>query len=364
MPARILTVDPGTPDPAAIGEAAAVLSDGGLVAFPTETVYGLGADALNPRAVERIFAAKGRPVDNPIIVHIADSNALGGLVSNVPAAAQTLIARCWPGPLTLVLPAAPVVPSVTRGGLPTVAVRMPAHPVALALIRAAGCPVAAPSANRSGRPSPTTAQHVLADLGGSVELVLDGGPTPVGVESTVLDLTCDPPVLLRPGGVSLEQLVTIVGQVTVPAPGAAAAGTAAPEVQVALERSPGTRYRHYAPRARVVLVEVPPEKVLPEEVGAAQPGAELSAAVRLLWDEGLRVGVMVTAEAASGVPEGAVVRVMGPRTDPAAVAAKLFALLRELDDAGLDAIVVEGIPEQGLGRAVMDRLRRAAGQAG
>lgn len=364
MPARILTVDPGTPDPAAIGEAAAVLSDGGLVAFPTETVYGLGADALNPRAVERIFAAKGRPVDNPIIVHIADSNALGGLVSNVPAAAQTLIARCWPGPLTLVLPAAPVVPSVTRGGLPTVAVRMPAHPVALALIRAAGCPVAAPSANRSGRPSPTTAQHVLADLGGSVELVLDGGPTPVGVESTVLDLTCDPPVLLRPGGVSLEQLVTIVGQVTVPAPGAAAAGTAAPEVQVALERSPGTRYRHYAPRARVVLVEVPPEKVLPEEAGAAQPGAELSAAVRLLWDEGLRVGVMVTAEAASGVPEGAVVRVMGPRTDPAAVAAKLFALLRELDDAGLDAIVVEGIPEHGLGRAVMDRLRRAAGHAG
>lgn len=199
IPARILTVDPGTPDPAAIGEAAAVLSAGGLVAFPTETVYGLGADALNPRAVERIYAAKGRPVDNPIIVHIADPNALGGLVSDVPTAAQILIARCWPGPLTLVLPATPVVPSVTRGGLPTVAVRMPAHPVALALIRAAGCPVAAPSANRSGRPSPTTAQHVLADLGGSVELVLDGGPTPVGVESTVLDLTCDPPLLLRPG---------------------------------------------------------------------------------------------------------------------------------------------------------------------
>ena len=363
MPARILTVDPQAPGAAAIGEAAAVLSAGGLVAFPTETVYGLGADALNPRAVERIYAAKGRPVDNPIIVHIADSDALGGLVTDVPAAAQILMVRCWPGPLTLVLPAAPVVPTVTRGGLPTVAVRMPAHPVALALIRAAGCPVAAPSANRSGRPSPTTAQHVLADVGGLVELVLDGGPTPVGVESTVLDLTCDPPALLRPGGVSLEQLVAIVGQVTVPVLGAAAAGTAAPEVQAALARSPGTRYRHYAPRARVVLVEALPE-VPPEEAGAAQPGAELSAAVRRLWDEGLRVGVMVTVEAASRVPEGAVVRVMGPRADPAAVAARLFALLRELDDAGLDAIVVEGIPEQGLGRAVMDRLRRAAGQAG
>ncbi len=349
MPARILTVAPHAPDPAVIREAAAILAAGGLVAFPTETVYGLGADALNPSAVERIYAAKGRPVDNPIIVHIAEAQALGRFVTDIPPVAQVLIARCWPGPLTLVLPAAPVVPSVTRGGLPTVAVRMPAHPVALALIRAAGCPVAAPSANRSGRPSPTTAQHVLADLGGSVELVLDGGPTPVGVESTVLDLTSDPPVLLRPGGVSLEQLVAIVGQVNVPAP----------ELQAALARSPGTRYRHYAPRAKVVLVEVPPE-----EAGAAPPAAALSAAVHRLWDQGLRVGAMVTAEAASQVPLGAVVRVMGPRADPAAVATGLFALLRELDDAGLDAIVVEGIPEQGLGRAVMDRLRRAAGQGG
>ncbi len=359
MPARILTLAPHAPDPAAIREAAAVLSGGGLVAFPTETVYGLGADALNPSAVERIYAAKGRPVDNPIIVHIAEAEALGRFVTDIPPVAQVLIAHCWPGPLTLVLPAAAVVPSVTRGGLPTVAVRMPAHPVALALIRAAGCPVAAPSANRSGRPSPTTAQHVLADLGGSVELVLDGGPTPVGVESTVLDLTSDPPVLLRPGGVSLEQLVAIVGQVTVPAPGAAAPSTTAPELQAALARSPGTRYRHYAPRAKVVLVEVPPE-----EAGAAPSAAALSAAVHRLWDQGLRVGAMVTAEAAFQVPLGAVVRVMGPRGDPAAVAASLFALLRELDDAGLDAIVVEGIPEQGLGRAVMDRLRRAAGQGG
>lgn len=341
MPARTLTVDPGTPDPEAIREAAAVISAGGLVAFPTETVYGLGADALNPRAVERIFAAKGRPVDNPIIVHIADASALGRLVTDVRPVAQTLIERCWPGPLTLVLPAAPVVPSVTRGGLPTVAVRVPAHPVALALIRASGCPVAAPSANRSGRPSPTTAQHVLADLRGSIDLVLDGGPTSVGVESTVLDLTGATPLLLRPGGLPLETLEAIIGRVAEPEPGAAPA---------ALMRSPGTRYRHYAPRARVVLVEAP----------ASTVAEQLAAAVHRLWAEGLRVAAMVTAEAASEVPSGAVVLVMGPRSEPAVIATRLFAMMRELDDAGMDAIVVEGISERGVGRAVMDRLRRAA----
>lgn len=364
MPPHVLTVASQSPDPEAIGEAAAVLAAGGLVAFPTETVYGLGADALNPSAVERIYAAKGRPVDNPIIVHIADAGALGRLVTDVPPLARTLIQRFWPGPLTLVLPAAGVVPSVTRGGLPTVAVRMPAHPVALALIRAAGCPVAAPSANRSGRPSPTTAQHVLADLRTAVDVVLDGGPTPVGVESTVLDLTSQPPALLRPGGVSFEQLAAIIGQVVVPSTATVANGTASPELQAALARSPGTRYRHYAPRAKVVLVEVVPGEAQLGEAGVTPTAAALSSSVHRLWCEGLRVGVMATAESAAGVPRGAVVRVMGSRHDPATVAAGLFALLRELDDAGLDAIVVEGIPEQGLGRAVMDRLRRAAGQAG
>ncbi|MDR7420768.1 MAG: L-threonylcarbamoyladenylate synthase, partial [Armatimonadota bacterium] len=314
---------------------------GGLVAFPTETVYGLGADALNAGAVARIFAAKGRPADNPIIVHVADEATLTGLVAAIPQTARQLIARCWPGPLTLVLPARPVVPAVTRGGLPTVAVRMPAHPVALALIRAAATPVAAPSANRSGRPSPTAAHHVVADLGDAVDLVLDAGPTPVGVESTVLDVTGAPPVLLRPGGVTLEALRAILGDVTVASPDAAAR----------TGRSPGTRYRHYAPRARVVLVEASEDRV----------GPAIAAAVRQSWDQGARVGVMVTAETASFAPPGAVVRVMGRRDDPEGIAARLFALLRELDDAGLDVIVVEGVPEHGVGRAVMDRLRRAAG---
>jgi L-threonylcarbamoyladenylate synthase len=343
MAARLIPVDRQAPDAAAVREAASLLARGGLVAFPTETVYGLGADALNAGAVERIFEVKGRPPDNPIIVHIGNPAEIDRLVTVVPAAARTLITRFWPGPLTLVLPAAQAVPAVTRGGLPTVAVRMPDHPVALALIRAAGRPLAAPSANISGRPSPTTAQHVLADLGDRVDLILDAGPTPVGVESTVLDLAGTPPALLRPGGVPLEALREALGDVV-----------ARPLLEATLARSPGTRYRHYAPRAKVLLVEAPTARVV----------AELQASVRRLWNQGLRVGVMVTSEAAGSVPAGAVMRVMGPRADPRTVAANLFAQMRELDDAGLDAIVVEGISERGVGRAVMDRLRRAAGQAG
>jgi L-threonylcarbamoyladenylate synthase len=343
MPARVQKVVPAAPDEAAIREAAAILTAGGLVAFPTETVYGLGADAMDARAVARIFAAKGRPADNPIIVHLADAAMLSEVVASVPARARLLISRCWPGPLTLVLPASPAVPKVTRGGLPTVAVRVPAHRVAIALIRAAGRPIAAPSANRSGRPSPTTAQHVLADLGDAIDLVLDAGPTPLGVESTVLDLTRRVPTVLRPGGVPLETLQDILGKVSVIDPRRTGAAV--------LRRSPGTRYRHYAPRADMYLVEGSGDRV----------GADVAAVVRSLWSQGLRVGVMVTVETAPAVPPGAVVRVMGRRDDPATIAARLFAQLRELDDAGLDAIVVEGIAERGLGRAVMDRLRRAAG---
>jgi len=340
MPARVLKVDPAAPADAAIREAASILMAGGLVAFPTETVYGLGADALDARAVARIFAAKGRPADNPIIVHLADAAMLADVVTSVPERARVLIARCWPGPLTLVLPASRAVPEVTRGRLPTVAVRVPAHRVAIGLIRAAGRPIAAPSANRSGRPSPTTAQHVLADLGDAIDLVLDAGPTPLGVESTVLDLTRRVPAVLRPGGVPLETLQEILGKVSI----AARRGAA-------IRRSPGTRYRHYAPRAEVLLVEGPRERM----------AAEVTAAVRGLWGQGLRVGVMATAETAFAVPSGAVLRIMGRRDDPATIAARLFAQMRELDDAGLDAIVVEGIDERGVGRAVMDRLRRAAG---
>jgi L-threonylcarbamoyladenylate synthase len=270
---------------------------------------------------------------------------LPALVRDVPEVARVLIARCWPGPLTLVLDSSPAVPDVTRGGLPTVAVRMPAHPVALALIRAADRPVAAPSANRSGRPSPTTAQHVLDDLGDALDLVLDAGPAPVGVESTVIDLTGPVPLLLRPGGVALETLRQLIGRVTL------AADEAETLEASVLARSPGVRYRHYAPRTRVVLIEAR---------GDADPDS-IARTVRRLWDQGMRVGAMVTAETSAAMPPSAVVRVMGSRSDPETVAARLYAHLRELDDAGLDVIVVEGIPEHGVGRAVMDRLRRAAG---
>ncbi|MCL6642853.1 MAG: threonylcarbamoyl-AMP synthase, partial [Candidatus Bipolaricaulota bacterium] len=232
-------------DAAAIERAAQIIRSGGVVAFPTETVYGLGADALNEDAVRKIFTAKERPFDDPLIVHIAHAEQLSLLARHIPRQAWDLTERFWPGPLTLVLPKTDRVPTVTAGGLDTVAVRAPAHPVARSLIERSGVPIAAPSANRFGRPSPTTAQHVWDDLNGRIDLILDGGPTPIGVESTVLDLTQDPPMVLRPGGVTLEELREVLGEVRL-------LDSSASE---AAKRSPGTRYRHYAPKARVLLVE-------------------------------------------------------------------------------------------------------------
>lgn len=343
---EVLAVDPQRPDPGLIARAAAVIRRGGLVAFPTETVYGLGADALDPRAVARIFAAKGRPPDNPLIVHVAGAEDAFRLATRVPPAARRLAADFWPGPLTLVLPRSDLVPPITAGGLDTVALRMPDHPVALALIRAAGCPVAAPSANLSGRPSPTTAQHVLEDMAGRVDLVVDGGPARVGVESTVIDLSREPPVLLRPGGVTLERLRAAVGGVEVD-PAVWAEGV------VATARAPGMKYRHYAPRAGLVLVEGPPEAAAAEAVRL----------VRELAAGGARVGVLAVAEDAAAFralgPE-VVVETPGSRGDLAAVATRLFDALRRLDSSGVDWIVAQGVPGTGLGLAILNRLRKAA----
>jgi len=316
--------------PEAVTRAAEVIRAGGLVAFPTETVYGLGADALSPTAVARIFQAKERPRGNPLIVHVTDVTALDEVAVRAPDRAREVLARFWPGPLTLVLERAPAVPLITTGGLDTVAVRAPAHPVAQALIRAAGRPLAAPSANRSGRPSPTRAQHVLEDLGGRIELILDGGATPVGLESTVLDMTTEPPTLLRPGGVTLEQLEAHLGRVRLATSDDEAAG-----------RSPGLRFRHYAPRAKVVLIE-------------AGTGEE---AVVSWLDGGKSVALMVQRPVGF---ERAGLRVRPMPVDLKAYAHELFDVLRELDATGVDAIFVEGIAEVGLGRAIMDRLRRAA----
>ena len=306
-----------------IDQAAATLRAGGLVAFPTETVYGLGANALDEDAVRRLFAVKGRPVDNPLIVHLDDASHLDAVVSTVTPLARRLAARYWPGPLTLVLQAAPAVPAVTRGGLETVAVRVPDHPVALRLLRAAGVPVAAPSANRSGRPSPTTAEHVRADLGDAVDVIVDGGPCGLGLESTVVDARGAVPIVLREGMITREELGVTPG----PTSSADAVGA-----------SPGTRYRHYTPACRVEI---------------APPGQAAATAGRLA-DAGEHVGLVGTEPAPANVIE--IARVAGAET----LATHLYASLRAAEAAGVDVVVIEAVAERGVGRAVMDRLRRAA----
>ncbi len=312
-----------------------LIIEGKLVAFPTETVYGLGADALNENAVRRIFEAKGRPADNPLIVHIADFNDLKKLAREIPEEARLLAEKFWPGPLTLVLPKREEVPLVTTGGLDTVAVRMPAHPIALALIRAS-TPIAAPSANISGKPSPTLAEHVVDDFYGRIEAIIDGGPTWVGVESTVIDLSSERPTLLRPGGLPLEEIEKVIGPVEIHP---AVKGKA-----VDLARAPGMKYRHYSPNAPVVVVEGPRDKVR-EKI------EELVAEYR---SKGYRVGVMATEEF-----EADEFFHLGETVED--VAKNLFRALRELDRRGVDVIIAEGVEERGLGLAVMNRLRKASG---
>lgn len=324
-----------------IRQAADIIRRGGLVAFPTETVYGLGASAFLGPAVERIFLAKGRPGDNPLIVHIAREDALKDLVSSLPSTVPLLAKKFWPGPLTLVLPKGPRVPPEVTAGLDTVAVRMPRHPVALALIREAGLPIAAPSANLSGRPSPTTAEHVLEDLAGRIQLLLDGGPCPVGLESTVLDLTGEVPMLLRPGGVTLEQLQETLGEVRVLDSRKLKEGKTPP--------SPGLKYRHYAPRAPMFLVEGEPSRVV----------KEIQKICRENRLKGRRVGLLVAEENREQFRAEAV-EVLGLRRSPEEMAARLFDSLRRLDASGVDLILAETYEETGMGMALMNRLRRAA----
>lgn len=343
---RRLPVDPVHPEAGLIKQAGLVLRQGGLVAFPTETVYGLGANALDARAVARIFMAKGRPQDNPLIVHLDNPGLLSRYIEDIPPVVPELAARFWPGPLTLVLRGGHAFPPEVTGGLGTVGVRVPAHPVALALIRAAGVPVAAPSANASGRPSPTTAGHVLEDLAGKIELVLDGGPTGLGVESTVLDLSGPRPVILRPGGVIRRDLEEVLGPVAVdPAVDGHGAGDR--------PRSPGMKYTHYAPRAPLVLYEGPDHR---------QVAAGVLAEAQRLAAQGRKVGILAYSETAPLYQgQGYTVVVAGKRSDPGTVAAVLYDSLRRFDCLGVDVILAEGITPSGLGLAVMNRLYRAAG---
>lgn len=316
-----------------IARAADILRAGGLVAFPTETVYGLGASAFDERAVARVFEVKARPRFDPLIVHLAETDWVWRVAAEFPYRARMLAERFWPGPLTLVLPKKPAVPDLVTAGLPTVAVRVPDHPVAQKLLRAADLPIAAPSANPFGRISPTTSEHVREQLGDAIDLILDGGPCRVGVESTVLQLTGDIPVLLRPGGTTLEDLEAMIGPVSV-------AASAEGGFEHGAQASPGTLPQHYAPRTPLLLRPHEP-------AGAGRPA------------RGLRVGLLAF-QGCAEPQEFARVEVLSPEGNLCEAAAKFFAALRRLDAAGLDLIVAELLPESGLGRALNDRLRRAA----
>lgn len=351
MPTKVIQVDPLEPDADAIAEAAAVVRAGGLVAFPTETVYGLGANALDAEAAARIFAAKGRPPTNPVIVHLADLSQLDTVVAHWPAAAERLAAQFWPGPLSLVLPKHDRVPAIVTANGPTVAVRMPAHPVAEQLLRAAGVPIAAPSANRSTGISPTTAAHVLRSLSDRIDLLLEGGTTARGLESTVLDLTVDPPRLLRPGVIGPAELSAVLGcQVVV-----------ADDLQhrslgirsdlgsgEGLAKSPGLSARHYAPSVPVECVEQ----------GGRTRVAELCS-------QGLRVGWLCwvgTSAVAQGSGPYPVEQIVMPR-EPAAYATRLYAALHRFEELEVDRILVDLPPAEEGWLAVRDRLRRASSPA-
>ncbi|MGI6199693.1 MAG: L-threonylcarbamoyladenylate synthase [Christensenellales bacterium] len=325
--------------PGAVARAAALIRAGELVGFPTETVYGLGANALDGEAVRSIFAAKGRPADNPLIAHIAHLGQLPLVAQMVPPLAWRLMAAFWPGPLTLLLPRAEGVPDVTTAGLSTVGVRMPAHPVARALIAKSGLPIAAPSGNRSGAPSPTRAAHMLADMDGRIPLILDGGPCSVGVESTVVDATGERPVVLRPGGVTVEMLQRVAGRVDL------AGSILRPLAEGETAASPGMKYKHYAPRAQVTIYQGAPERVRAAMLArlAAQPGGGA-----LYFQE----------DAAAFAPYSGLS--LGSRAHVEQMAARLFDALRRADELGWAYVLAPAVGTDGMGLAVMNRMGRAA----
>ncbi|MGE5579827.1 MAG: L-threonylcarbamoyladenylate synthase [Bacillota bacterium] len=369
METRVVRVDPFDPRADLLEPCAVALRQGGLVAFPTETVYGLGANALDPLAVSRIFDAKGRPQDNPLIVHVSRPESVAPLVREISPVAERLMETFWPGPLTLIFPKSDLVPPVVTAGLGTVAVRMPDHPVAHLLIDQAGVPVAAPSANISGSPSPTTFEETRADLDGRVHYIIDGGPAGIGVESTVLDISGPIPVVLRPGGLSVEELQAVLGEVRVAGRAAGSevgtgAGSEAGSHTVGIEEftgpppSPGMKYKHYAPKAPVLLAKGDPDE---------QGRSILLLALKSLMS-GKRVAVLASSEntsrysrLASSYPGSLHVLELGPRSDLAPVAARLFSSLRYADSLGADVILAESFPEAGLGLAIQNRLQRASG---
>nr|WP_297883583.1 L-threonylcarbamoyladenylate synthase [uncultured Blautia sp.] len=343
MRAEVVAMDGEHLNEEAIKKAGQILKDGGLVAFPTETVYGLGGNALDPRASMKIYAAKGRPSDNPLIVHIAELEKLKEITTKIPEGARILAEKYWPGPLTMILPKADIVPKETTGGLDSVAVRFPSDVIAQELIRAAGGFVAAPSANTSGRPSPTLAQHVEEDLGDAIDMILDGGQVGIGLESTIVDFTEEIPVVLRPGYISLEMLQETLGEVRMDKGLLITDNSVHP-------KAPGMKYRHYAPQAELAIVEGPTEKVI----------SYINQMTEEASKKGLRIGIIAADETAARYKNG-VIRSIGSREEEETIAHHLYEVLRDFDGDGVSVIYSEAFYTPKMGQAIMNRLLKAAG---
>lgn len=345
MNTRVIKIhDKDNIDDDMLNDAAEVLKSGGLVAFPTETVYGLGANALNEEAAKKIYEAKGRPSDNPLIAHISGERDLEMLVEEVPENAKKLMERFWPGPLTMIFKKSECVPFGTTGGLDTVAVRMPDDIIANRLITLAGVPVAAPSANTSGRPSPTTAEHVFQDMNGKIDMIIDGGQVGIGVESTIVDISGDVPIILRPGAITESMLKEVLGEVlTDPA-------INGPVKEDVKPKAPGMKYRHYAPEAELMLVEGDEDAVV--RYINNQAAEKIS--------QGKSVGILCTEETVSKYNAG-IVRSVGIRAQEETIAHNLYSVLREFDDMAVEYIYSESFSKNDLGQAIMNRLTKAAG---
>lgn len=343
MNTKVIVIDEDNIDADLIAGAGEIIREGGLVAFPTETVYGLGGDALNPLSSKKIYSAKGRPSDNPLIVHIADVKDMEYIVNSVSESARKLADRFWPGPLTMILPKSDKVPFETTGGLNTVAVRMPVHKTALEFIRAAGGYVAAPSANISGKPSPTCAKFVIQDMDGRIEMIIDGGDAGIGLESTIVDLSGEVPMLLRPGYITVEQLREVLGEVDIDR-------TILDGDCKERPKAPGMRYKHYAPKGDLTILEGSTKSVVDEIIRRTNKAE----------GQGKKVGIIATDETASMYTADSV-KSIGSRKDEETIAHRLYNILREFDDEDIEVIFSESFDTSGIGQAIMNRLLKAAG---
>lgn len=344
MNTQIIEIDSQNIDLQKMEEAGKLIAGGQLVAFPTETVYGLGGDALDPEAAKKIYAAKGRPSDNPLIVHIAEFEDMYRVGKNIPEKAKKLSDAFWPGPLTMIVEKSDAVPDATTGGMNTVAVRMPNHPVALELIRKSGCLIAAPSANTSGRPSPTEASHVAEDLDGKIAMIIDGGQVGIGIESTIIDLTEEIPMVLRPGYITPKMLSEVLGEEVIIDPGIIAAD------DTRKPKAPGMKYKHYAPKADMIIVDGPQEQVI----------AKINSLAKNKKAAGDKVAVIATDETRDSY-DADVILCMGSKLDEDAIARHLYKILRECDELSVNAIYSESFATPRIGQAIMNRMLKAAG---